>query len=266
MESSNLVTPPLPRSRQAQLLSEHRYLEALAVWDEEVQKNEDDWIAWYERGCALRCLGSLGEALESFLQADERAKLGRKALHPYLKDIGAAQWMLGRRQEGIQTFRHAVDGILDGSIQYTDFAGGVSQGVLLWYSGVTIHDRETKEFALSYLAGITSNEANLHLWPRPLALHALGEMTFQEMLESAAGSWDLVQCLLAARTDRLKQRQLCQALFYEAIRLRAEGDEQGCRGRMRQCADLEILIVENEWYLARFELNDPWYSAPSNSR
>ena len=58
-----------------------------------------------------------------------------------------------------------------------------------------------------------------------------------------------------ARTDLLKRRFLCQALFYGACREREAGDEPACMKKMEECFHLENPIIEVEWYLARGEFN-----------
>jgi hypothetical protein len=44
--------------------------------------------------------------------------------------------------------RAAADGIRFGTIGYADFAGGVEQGLLLWYAGITTKDHNATEHAL----------------------------------------------------------------------------------------------------------------------
>jgi len=53
-----------------------------------------------------------------------------------------------------------------------------------------------------------------------------------------------------ARTDLLKRRELCQALFYGACCEREAGDNAACMDKMQACAHLENPIIEVEWYLA----------------
>ena len=60
-------------------------------------------------------------------------------------------------------------------------------------------------------------------------------------------------CIKMARTDLLKRRSLCQALFYGACREREGGDNTACMDKMQECVRLENPIIEVEWYLARGE-------------
>lgn len=49
-------------------------------------------------------------------------------------------------------------------------------------------------------------------------------------------------------------RRLCVALFHDGVRSRAVGDEGHCLARMRECYGLEDPLIEQEWYLARYEV------------
>jgi hypothetical protein len=59
--------------------------------------------------------------------------------------------------------------------------------------------------------------------------------------------------LAKAARDILTRRQLCQALFYEAVKKLEAGDEEGYHSGMRACSGLRNPILEREWYLACHE-------------
>ena len=48
--------------------------------------------------------------------------------------------------------------------------------------------------------------------------------------------------------------RLCDALLHDGVKPRTRGDEAHCLPRMRECAALENPVVEQEWYLARYEV------------
>ena len=51
-----------------------------------------------------------------------------------------------------------------------------------------------------------------------------------------------------------RRKRLCVALFHDGVRSRARGDEGHCQARMRECYALENPVNEQEWYLARYEV------------
>jgi tetratricopeptide (TPR) repeat protein len=234
------------------LVSAHRYAEAAAECEQRLKCSPDDLalLAWH--ATAMLCLGRLPEALEEFrrVNARERADLDRS--DGRILTIGAIQWLLGRRDEAIETFESAVMGVQDGSINYGDFAGGVSQGVLLWHAGVTTRNTAARERSLEYLRE-RAERPQIKSWPGPLAHFVLGTASQEDVLVHACGTRDPEAAMRLVRKDVLKRRRLVNAMFYFATRSRDEGSEEECLARMRKCASIENPIVEVEWYLARGE-------------
>jgi tetratricopeptide (TPR) repeat protein len=235
----------------------HRYAEAVRCYEAELRTNPEDPGLLTEYATGLLNLGRLDEALVSFRRANE---LESSALagesQPFLVDIGVTLWLLGKRGEAIETFRAAVDGILDGSIKFGDNAGGVSQGLLLWYAGLTARDETAKQDALKYLRKLARKPRIKH-WPGHIALFVLGQGSQRDVLLQAAGKIALEEAVGQVKDNLLKRRDLVKALFYFAVQRRAEGVEEKCREGMIQCASLENPILEPEWYLARAEANAP---------
>lgn len=235
------------------LVLRHRYAEAVAAYDARLRQREDS-LDLANRSTALLCLGKLEEALAGFRQANElRHNELRGESSPYLKHVAVIQWLLGDRAGAVQTLRDAVEGLASGTILFADFAGGVSPGVLLWYAGVSTNDVAVQGFALKYLKSL-SKKSRIKYWPGPLALYVLGRMPFEQVVEAATGVRELSDALEKANGDLLARRQLCQALFHDAVKTRAAGDKEGCLRGMRACAELENPIIEQEWYLARWEV------------
>ena len=232
----------------------HRYSDALTQYDERRRNGfEQDALEIGNRSTALLCLGRLDEALAGFQQANELARQRlRGETQPYLAKIGAMFWLLGKRNEGIQAFKAAVDGILDGSIKFADNAGGVSEGLLLWYAAVTDANNEAKEHSLNYLRKL-AKKPRIKNWPGDLALVALKGKSIDELLHNRFGTGDILKAAETAKSDLLKRRELVKCLFYSAVRKRDENDEIGCRNIMAACTSLENPIIEIEWFLARAE-------------
>ncbi|MGH6934415.1 MAG: hypothetical protein ACREEE_18520, partial [Dongiaceae bacterium] len=207
-----------------------------------------------DRAMVLMIMGRLKEALEGYERAYQLEQLHLKGrAKSYLLHNATVHWLLGSRQGAIDAIRRAVDGILDKSIGYADIAGGVSQGLLLWYFGVTANDVKACDDACAYLSMLAKGP-NAYYWPGPLAKFVIGEMALEETLERAAGSRSLAVCSTNASNSVLKRRQLCQCLFYNAVRRRASGDEKGCFDYMSRTFELENPLIELEWYLARAEV------------
>jgi tetratricopeptide (TPR) repeat protein len=234
------------------LMFAHRYDEVVAESERLLEERPDDPAALGWHADAMLCLGRLPEALEEFRRIEARARAYPHSEREIVA-VGTVLWLLGKRDEAIERFRSAVEGIEDGSITLGDDAGGVSQGLLLWYAGVTRSNEDARERAVRYLRGRTKRAAIKH-WPGPLALFVLGRASRDDVLVGACGTQDPVEAVRAARANVLKRRQLVNALFCLATKRREEGSERDCLALMEQCASLENPIVEMEWYLARGEV------------
>jgi len=205
---------------------------------------------------ALLALERYKEALPLYerVDADEKGRPNITPGHPGRQmDISCLYWLLGDRQKAIAVMRDLVDGILNGSIQYsTDIAGGMTQGLLLSYMGATAQRLDQMAFALDYLRKRTRKYLP-DSWPNPVARHYLGEISFGDLLAAATGQQELPQAVDVARAKLLSRRRLCVALFHDGVKSRIHGDEAGCLVRMRECHALENPLIEHEWYLARYE-------------
>lgn len=236
-----------------EMILAHQFSEAAKIYETQLESKPGDAGLLGGHATALLALGKFEEALKRASQANaiESAEM-KGETQPYIEMVGSILWILGRRDEAIQTLRTAVDGVIDGSIKYADNAGGVSQGLLLWYAGVTAADEKSKTYALKYLSKLTK-KSRVKYWPGPLALFALGQMPEEEVLVELCGTNDLQESVRQAKDDLLKRRCLVQSLFYFATQKRAKGNEEQCRIGMAKCTDMENPVLEVEWYLARAE-------------
>ena len=236
------------------LLFAHRYTEAVEAYRAHLlQHPEQDYYPGLGR--ALLCLGLFPEALSAFKKANEIGSQRIKGSVPCINEIATALWLSGGKNNAKQQWQNATQGILNGSIHYGDAAGGVTQGLLLWYAAVTLNDADTREYALKYMRSLISKKVygSAVLWPRPIAMMVLGDCSFEKVLEIGVGSCVLDDCIKEAKNDLLKRRRLCQTLFYSACRERESGIETKCIKMMLTCCNLENPIIELEWYLARKE-------------
>ena len=207
-------------------------------------------------GLFLLCLEKHEEALVQFREAAEQAAQREGA---YLENVGSAQWLTGRHRDAAITWRHRVSGILDGTITYTDFSGGASDGLLLWYAAVTLKDDELLKYAMDFFRILSSPSRlstwpNISSWPGPLVYLALGERSADAIIDEQLDELNSAS-LPRRNADILRRRKLVNALFYSAVKCRADGQEHECRELMSAAAQTENPLIELEWYLARGELS-----------
>jgi tetratricopeptide (TPR) repeat protein len=244
-----------------QLWQSHRYEEAIDECEKELAVRPNDIAAASVLAGALFSKGDYDRALPFLERVDAHERLSDVSIrvtpgHPGRRmDISCAHWLLGDRARGIALMHKFVEDSLRGRITYGDAAGGVTQGLILFYMGASVDDSASQSLSLTYLRNRAKRRA-INLWPGPVARYYLDEVRLQDMLADAAGHPDVPNAVAAAGTHLLKRRQLCQALFHDAARKRAEGREAECLERMRQCHDLEDPLIELEWYLARGEVEN----------
>lgn len=207
-------------------------------------------------GLFLLCLERHEEALAHFREAAEQAAQREGA---YLENVGAAEWLTGRYRDAAITWRQRVSGILDGTIIYTDFSGGASDGLLLWYAAVTLKDDELLKYTMDFFRILSSPSRlsswpNISSWPGPLVYLTLGERSADAILDEQLDEQNSAS-LPHRNADILRRRKLVNALFYSAVKCRADGQEHECRELMSAVAQIENPLIELEWYLARGELS-----------
>jgi tetratricopeptide (TPR) repeat protein len=238
-----------------ELLQAHKFAEAIAVCQRRLATNPSDIGAADAIASALTAVGEYREALPLLERVGmHERKSPMTPGHPGCQEqISCLHWFLGDRQEAIELMRGLVDGILDGSINYGDAAGAVTQGLLLYYMSVTENLPAEISFALKYMKNRSKRSA-IRSWPGPVARYYLGEITFDDLLASATGQRDLPAALEIANTKLLSRRRLSGALFHDGVMRRVQGAEELCLARMRECCRLENPLIEREWYLARHEV------------
>jgi tetratricopeptide (TPR) repeat protein len=236
------------------LVCSHRYEEGAAECAVRLEDcpNDQYLLGWQAR--AMLCLGRLPEALEEYRRLDRLEKADLEGSDGSSLTIGAILWLLGRNSEAIQTFQGAADGIEDYSIKFGDLAGGVSPGLLLWYTAVTARDADAREHAIGRLRNRARDRGAMKYWPGSLALFVLGAASRDDVLAQACGTSDPKRAVRDAAKDLLKRRRLARALFYFGTHARDRGSEPECHTLMRASAGLQNPIVELEWYLARGEV------------
>lgn len=150
----------------------------------------------------------------------------------YLQMVGVTLWLKGGEQEAADLWYSVMQDIDARKIAYTDAAGGVTSGALLWYASCFEglgHYRKPAEKFLKKKANLKRNR----IWPGPIAQYLLGNLPEEDLI------------LLA----RESKKQICQAYFYVGAKALQSGDKKWFREAMASTVNSECLI-KNEYYLA----------------
>ena len=254
-----------------ELLWSHRYAEAITELQCTLENNPEDPAAIEGMAKALRGKGEYREALSFFerLAARDSEDKIANTLAPgraaWQIDIACLYWLADDHSQAVKLMRGLVAGILDGSIKYGDPAGGMSQGLLLYYMAITDRLSEEASFALDYLRDRIKRSLNQvwpspeaqyyisQVWPSPVAQYYLGDIAFDKVME-AVNRQPVSPLLTRAKAELGRRRRLTVALFHDGARSRAQGGDGHCLTRMRECYGLENPLIEQEWYLARYEV------------
>ncbi|MGD0189408.1 MAG: hypothetical protein ABSD74_01570 [Rhizomicrobium sp.] len=235
-----------------ELFDSYRFNEAVAAYRRQLRDEPGEWGNVEGLGHALMAVGEFGEAIPYLEKVGAYTSSRPGALGRQI-ELSVCHWMIDERAEAVRIIRGLVIGVRDRKIHYTDFAGGVEQGLILLYMAVTLGLQADVDLAMKYMAKLAKSW-RIKNWPGPAALFLLGRMTFEEAVKDATGSADLVQAKQIAEQDLLKRRYLTNILFAAAVERRVAGDEPGCRMYMGECASLTSPLVEYAWYLAKGEV------------
>jgi len=93
------------------------------------------------------------------------------------------------------------------------------------------------------------------MWPGPIANYLLGDISFEAVMAAVDDDGGIVLVNPDPANEELgRRKRLVLALFYDGVKSRLAGDEAHCLARMRECYSLENPLNEQEWYLARYEV------------
>ncbi len=158
------------------------------------------------RGLAgsLMGAGQYAEAIPFFEEVSANGRSELPASAGCLEQISVCHWMAGDRQAALDSIRELVLAVRDGRITFTDFAGGVSQGLILCYMAITLGSIGDVDLAMNYLKTLASRP-RIKNWPGPAAQFLLGGLTFAEAMKNAA---DTAQTKPEADQEGWKQNYL----------------------------------------------------------
>ena len=213
---------------------------------------------------------------------------------PYRESLFAVEWISGNFEKAIAHLVSTLEGLKKGRLHYADLAGGVGSGALLYFASIRRGDDALKEVAGAYLRDLAANPRSVywpgplgafllgatnfdellkragisesverlpvaareslrdrgHRWVKAVGI----SRPKKERLPGSARESLLDRGLLEAKTGVLLRRQLCQALFYRAVKTLEQNDTEGAIAQFADCSALENPLLEVEWFLADFEL------------
>lgn len=236
-----------------------RFGEAITAYHNELENDTDSRPALAGLASSLMGAGKYSEAIPLKWRVDKKNKAetpDSPGQHLYLS---VAYWCLGDRTRAIELAHGLCAGILDRSVGMApDLAGGATFGLILHYMAVTAGDDANRDYALRYLQKLNvkyDKRPRMFRYPVASVKQVLGEVAFEDALESATGVRDLVAAYRAAKEDRYIKAMLGVALFHDGVIRRANGDEAGCRRRMQEVFAIGYQTEPVRWYLARHEVS-----------
>jgi tetratricopeptide (TPR) repeat protein len=235
-----------------ELFRKYRFADSVAAYRRQLRDAPEDWANIEGMGHALMAAGEFAEAIPYLQEVDKYASGSHPGALGRQIELSVCHWTIGERVTARDIIKGLVIAVRDGTVHYTDAAGGVTQGLMLCYMAVTLHARPDVDLAMKYLKKLATRR-RIQYWPGPAALFLLGGFTFGEAVKNATGSADLTKAKAIAEQDLLKRRHLVDILFAGATERRISGDEAGCRILMSECAGLTHPQVEYIWYLAKGE-------------
>lgn len=228
-----------------------RVVEALRL--ESVHWSKTDWRRPITLGMAHLALREFLEAATSFLRSHELAvEESDRNTGTLLREVGAALWLSGNRQEGAGYWLDFVISIRKRKIQFADISGGIDVGLLLLYAGASLKDQQLSDKAIEFLRYV-SKRPRAAFMPGPLAKYVLDEISIDSILADEFGSAQLETCLFNARSNVLWCRHLSQILLCMSTVERLAGNEIKAASYCCMAASLENPLVQAEWYLSEAE-------------
>jgi tetratricopeptide (TPR) repeat protein len=220
-----------------QLFREGRVREAIDVYSHELATNPTP-LSRYNRALAHMSLGEYEKALDDYRAAEQLQACIRSARgDSYAKSIACVRWLMGERGEAMRIWEQLVDDIAAGAIAFTDAAGGVQSGLLLWFSAGLLGDQRRAEKAIRFLVSRSKLPASKS-WPGPIGDYVLKRISYPELMT------------VAQEQPALALRRGCQGAFYAAIGALLDDDENLATHLLKKAIDYgEEAALDIEYYL-----------------
>jgi tetratricopeptide (TPR) repeat protein len=197
--------------------------------------DEGDFGSLHNRGTAFLAAGQAWRAVADFERLIDSRPSDHRNDGDFLK-LGAALWQLGEVHQAVHAWQAGVDA------PYTDAAGGVECPGVLLYAGERLGDDSLRAESLRLLRHVARRKPRG--WPGPVAEFLLGEMS-PDVLDHHARD---------DNPEPLAVRQQAQADFYVAVRALRTNDWTTFEKRLRSCASNPRAILEPEYHLAVWEV------------
>lgn len=219
-----------------QLIKDGRYSEAVDAYTQQLAEARTV-SSFRNRAIAYLNLDQLDHAMADYESAE---RIDQSRSDGNLKSIGVVHWLAGREADAVRAWAKAVRLLERNEIQYTDGAGGVQSPCLLWFAGGRLKDVTLQDSAISMLRTLLKGR-RANNWPGPIG-RLLLKQADAETLRSSVSSVPV-----------LRERELCQAEFYISVQTLDDGRQLYIDG-LRRAIGQSVALLENEFYLARFEL------------
>lgn len=233
-------------------LFEHRkFRQAIRAFTAEFKAER--WAATLcNRALAHLNLGNLNAALKDLQQAEALpTPFGRS--DGYLQMIGMVLWLMKKESEAADVWLQLVKDFNAGKISYSDAAGGVETGHLLWFASCHPGLEELRVPANQFLTKRCRSK-RASSWPGPIAKFLLGNLS-QKALLTAARVERSDDSIPEENCRILESRQFCQVYFYLGARAIGTNNQRMIRKNMQKAVQHgSKSLIENEYYLAKREL------------
>lgn len=191
----------------------------------------------YNRGLVKLLMKTYASALEDFYGVIERRSRDMLADGDYLK-VGTCQWCMGQPQKAISSWQVGL------SAKYTDSAGGVVVPATLFFAAIRTHDAALLKEAKQLLQ--KANQRNLYGWPGLLVGFLLEKTAEAELYDE----------LWRIEGPSLYERFRGQAAFYVGLQSLKLGNRATYWENLETCATNPKGLLEHEYYIARYELDE----------
>jgi len=223
------------------LLGNGRYRDAIEACTKQLHREESE-IVYAGRAEAYFNLKDYDRALADFQSANAVAT---DTSTDNLERIGVVNWLARREYTAAGTWLDLVLACDRGKIDYADAAGGVEPGCLLWFAAVRLEFKEllipARRLLEKKVAAKGSGCCHIDNWPGPIAMFLLGMLDEPQLREK------IIEVPIA------RERELCQAEFYVAVKALQDGDPVKAKLAFRKAAALHDASIENEYDLAQRE-------------
>jgi hypothetical protein len=171
----------------------------------------------------------------------------------YLTETSQLYWLAGEQRLALDFAIQDVDSIISGKTRYADFGGGSANALNLLFVAHRLDAAQEQLLALDHMRKRAAS-GHGNGWPRPVALHVLGLLSYCELLQSASSASSLHDALLRSQNDPIVKRHLPVALFYAALKSALDGQHLRRIEQLKACNEITATVPALEWYSARAEL------------